>query len=303
VLAIPPEHATGIFACGPLATGSPPVDLGELVLGLEGSLSGEVTGFGPEGPWDIELHWAGAEAAARFEPFSLVETTRADSRGRFTFTELQPDRYRLVLLDPATKRSSILVEELVDLAPGEQRSDVVLRPDARTIRGALAAGGKIRCKVRLFALAEPDVELRATTTDGDGRFRLSAPEPGPFRLVFDHVGLQYESRTIEPVEAGTTDLVVELVEFHSTHVIRGVVTVEGAPAPEDLFLSFWSSETGERLARVAFLDADGRFEMKDLRDEPYDVGVLDFDNRFEPVRIAGVRPDGEELELTLVPKR
>jgi len=215
---------------------------------------------------------------------------------------LQPDRYRLVLLDPETKRSSTLIEEPVDLAPGEQRS-VVLRPDGRMIRGTLAAGGKIRCKVRLSALAEPDVELRATFTDGEGRFRLTAPEPGPFRLVVDDVGLQYESVTIQPVEAATTDLVVELVKFHSTHSIRGVVTVDGAPAPEDLYLSFWSSGTGERLARVAFLDVDGRFEMKDLRDEPYDVGVLDFDNRFEPVRVAGVRPDGEELELALVPKR
>ena len=65
---------------------------------------------------------------------------------------------------------------------------------------------------------------------------------------------------------------------------------------------FRSSGTGERLGRVAFLDVDGRFEMENLRDEPYDVGVLDFENRFEPVRVPRVRPDGEALELALVRK-
>ncbi len=34
-----------------------------------------------------------------------------------------------------------------------------------------------------------------------------------------------------------------------------------------------------------------------------DVGVLDPDDLFGPVRIARVRPDGQELELSLVPKR
>lgn len=303
VLALAPGQPTGVFACGPIAPGSAPVDLGELVLGLQGSIAGEAGGApGAAGPWDVELHWSDPDAATQVESFGLVETTRADPRGRFAFTGLLPGRYRLALLDPETKRSTVLEEGLVELAPGERRAGVVLRPGGRAIRGTLARGGKIRCRVRLFALAEPEVELRETFTDGEGRFRLAAPEPGPFRVVFDELGLLYESRIIEPVEAGTVDLFVELAEFRSTHAIRGVVTVEGAPAPADLFISFWSSGTGERLGRVAFLDVDGRFEMENLRDEPYDVGVLDFENRFEPVRVPRVRPDGEALELALVRK-
>jgi hypothetical protein len=53
------------------------------------------------------------------------------------------------------------------------------------------------------------------------------------------------------------------------------------------------------LQRVAFIDADGWFELRNLRDTPYDLELLDFDGRFEPARLADVRPGDAEVELAV----
>jgi hypothetical protein len=68
---------------------------------------------------------------------------------------------------------------------------------------------------------------------------------------------------------------------------------------KDLCVRFLDAGTGLALQRVAFIDADGWFELRNLRDTPYDLELLDFDGRFEPARLADVRPGDAEVELAV----
>jgi hypothetical protein len=157
--------------------------------------------------------------------------------------------------------------------------------------------------VSLFALTAPEKELATASTDRDGVFRLHAEAPGPFRLVVEDRQLLLESRMLEPVELGSVDLVLELGEFHSSFEIRGELVLESGELPEGVYVGFRAVRTGERLQRVAIPEFDGRFTMRNLRDEAYDMDLVDVAGHFEPVRRAGVRPGGEDVELRLVRRK
>jgi hypothetical protein len=79
--------------------------------------------------------------------------------------------------------------------------------------------------------------------------------------------------------------------------------MEAGPVPEKVFVSFRDTRTQERLGRVAIPEADGTFAMKNLRDGAYDLELVDFEGRWEPVRIDGVLPGGQPVEMRLVPRR
>src|SRR6185436_17742897 len=149
----------------------------------------------------------------------------------------------------------------------------------------------------------PEKELAVASTDSGGVFRLHVDHPGPFRLVVEDRQLLLESRVLEPVELGSVDLVLELGEFHSSFEIRGALVLESGELPEGVYVGFRDVRTGERLQRVAIPEFDGAFTMRNLRDEAYDLELVDVAGLFEPVRLAGVRPGAEDVELRLVPRK
>ena len=110
------------------------------------------------------------------------------------------------------------------------------------------------------------------------------------------------SRALD-VATGTGDLAIELAEFRSTHAIRGVLLPDSGAVAENVYISFRDPRTQERLARVAIPEADGTFTMRNLRDQAYDLELVDFESRWEPVRIDGVRPGGAPVEVRLTPRR
>jgi RNA polymerase sigma-70 factor (ECF subfamily) len=309
VLVLAAGHATGVFACGPFAGGAS-VELEEFVLAPGGSLAGNV----PEGAnaesFLVRLYWAGDEGEHLSALETHLETTRADPRGRFAFDGLAPGRYRLALVDPAARRSHASSAELaeirVELRAGEERRGLAFRPGESSVAGkVLGPGGRgvQTCRVGLFALAAPEEELATASTDRDGTFRLHVEAPGPFRLVVEDRQLLLESRVLEPVELGSTDIVLELGEFHSAFEIRGELVLESGELPEGVYVGFRDVRTGERLQRVAIPEFDGAFTMRNLRDEAYDLELVDVAGLFEPVRLAGVRPGAEDVELRLVPRK
>lgn len=308
LLVFAPGYALGIFACGPLAApaaGSPPVELGSFTLDLGGSIAGDVLDArNSGGPFFVQLHWAGEDAGGVLsERFSHLETSRTDPRGRFAFEGLAAGRYRLALwrsADPEWSETP-LAEEIVSLSAGEERQGIVLGKSQGTIRGTVTKGSGApfrQCRLRLFALSEPEKELGSAYSDEEGRFVLHVHDPGPFRIVADDQSLMFDSSSIEPVLAGD-DLSFALSEFRSEHVIRGRLLTDAGEIAENVFVSFTDTRTKERLARVAIPGPDGRFEMKNLRDVAYDLESVDFSNEFEIARIPGVRPGDDEVELRL----
>jgi len=307
-------HGLGLSGCGPFPTGSAPVELDELVLASAASLAGVVAdGSAPHEPAFVQLYWAGdgvEPTSILASQFAHVETTRPDPSGRFAFDGLAPGRYRLELVLPKSREredpSRPPAVAVVELAPGEARRDLVLGAEDSAIEGTVAdaSGASLGgCRVNLFAAATPERLLASTHTDGRGRFRLQPREAGPFRVVVDDPRLFYESRVLEPVELGTGDLAIELAEFRSTHAIRGVLLPDSGAVAENVYISFRDPRTQERLARVAIPEADGTFTMRNLRDQAYDLELVDFESRWEPVRIDGVRPGGAPVEVRLTPRR
>ena len=297
-------YATGVFARGPFPGGAT-VDLEEFVLEPGGSLAGTVPERDDDEAILVRLYWAGDEVESALDKH--IDTTRADSRGRFAFDGLAPGRYRLALVDPEARRSAsaALAETWVELAPGEERRGLVFRLGEASIAGKVSGpdGRKAgACRVSLFALEAPEKELAVANTDGAGAFRLHVDHPGPFRLVVEDRQLLLESRVLEPVELGSVDLALELAEFHSSFEIRGQLVLESGELPEGVFVGFRDARTGERLQRVAIPEFDGRFAMRNLRDEAYDLELVDMEGLFEPLHRAGVRPGDEEIELHLVPR-
>lgn len=308
VLVSAADHGLGLYACGPFPPGSAPVDLDDLVLASACAISGSVTDLADE-PCLVKLLWEDDEGGATStltRHFAHVETTRPDPGGRFAFAGLAPGRYRVELVQPRSREGAEPAVALVELAPGESRRDLVLGSEGPSVEGTVtnASGHAIRgCRVSLFAVASPERLLASAHTGAHGRFALHTREEGPLRVVVDDPGLLYESRVLEPVELDAGALAIELSEFRSSHAIRGVLVTESGPAPEKTFVAFRDSRTQERLGRVAIPEPDGTFTMHNLRDASYDLELIDFEGRWEPVRIDGVRPGGGQVEVRLIPKR
>ena len=293
--------ATGFATCGPFLGGNP-IELDELVLDAGGSIAGtvapELAAAAPEGGWLVELALEGDDPPG-LEMLAQVEAVRPDPRGAFAFPGVGPGRYRVSLLAASGRRgASAAAEEALELAPGEERL-LVLRASRDAIEGqVLDPQGKAvkNCLVRLFAQAAPERELGSVATDREGRFRLHVHEAGPFRLDFGVPTLLFAPRTLAPVEAGERSLVVELEEFHSPFAIHGRVAGEGL-AFDQLAITFYDAVSRERVARVAFVGADGRFTMENLLDSSYDLELLDFEGRHEAEGPKGVRPGDDEVVL------
>jgi hypothetical protein len=310
LLVLAERYATGIFSCGPFdarASGAVPADIGTLTLDAAGSIAGDVVEARAGKPYFVRLHWEEDRTASLAAGFSLVETARTDSRGRFAFQALPAGSYRLAL-SPTARANSWeipLAEEIVAIAAGEHRKDVVLGASIEAITGTVTKeSGEAfrRCRVRLYSLSSPARELAVVYSDSDGRFRLLVHAPGPFRVVADDPQLLFDSRAIEPV-AVHQDLRFVLPEFRSEHVITGRVITIAGEVPKDVFVGFTDPVTKERLSRFAIPGPDGRFEMKNLRGVAYDVESVDFLGRHETARITGVWPGRADVELRLSPRR
>lgn len=301
-----------VSAFGPFGSGSPPSNLGALPLEAPASIAGEVPGLQLPEQWTlVRLVWAGEdEEGSRARLASLLATVRTDRRGRFAFHQLASGRYRLELLKLKTGVSQAGEAPValctLDLRPGEARRNVVLRFDERAVCGRVVDESKGPIQNRTVTLRDFDARGPVVTsglTSASGAFRLPVESAGPFHLTVSDPMLFFETCTLEQVLAGEPGIELVMPAFRSPFSIRGRVREESGRPAERVLVAFTDAFSGEKLGRLGSPDENGRFEMRNLRDRPYHVEVLDYEGRYEPLRLMNVKPLGDEIELQLVPRK
>ena len=287
-------RGTGVFAAGPFARSAEKANLGTLALERPAAIRGRVEGLGAGERGLVRLYRADERPGARRD-LAHAASARTDPAARFAFEELSSGAWELELAlgddEPACLRT-------VELTPGEVR-EVSFPARGPSIEGVVVdeSGTPIEgCKATLL---DGERVLRTSASAADGSLRIAVARDGPYRLVVEDPRLHYDSASVDRVVAGETGLRVVLPPFHSLHTIHGRLVATDGTVPERLYVSFTDATTGARLGRVALPDEHGNWEMRDLRDTPYDVELMDFGDAYEPVRVAGVRPSAEPLELSV----
>lgn len=105
----------------------------------------------------------------------------SDAEGRFAFTDLPPGKYQLIELNGNTYARIYNVT----LKAGETHTVDWDKPGPATLEGALTDHGKPLTGVHVLLndAVKPDL-IASGVTDAQGRYRLSIPELGPYRLFF-----------------------------------------------------------------------------------------------------------------------
>jgi RNA polymerase sigma-70 factor (ECF subfamily) len=294
-------HGARVLNVDPLATGSMTMDIGDIELSPPSSIAGLVEGQSlHDGSHIVRLHANGGPDDDR----SRLGSTRPDPRGRFVFDSLGAGRYRVELVTRTTtgteKEERVVVSRTIELRAGESTNDVVLRASSAEIRGRVVGpdGSALGdCRVRLFGAESASEPIASTYTSVDGRFQLPTDAEGPLRLFVDDPRLFHDSRTVDGVQPGGDEISITLEAFRSTFTIRGRVIDASGKSPERVYVAFTDTTTKERLSRVALPDEAGRFDMNDLRDVAYDLELVDFGNLYKPVKVANVKPSGEDVVL------
>ena len=297
-----PGYAVTFVTIGPL--GGAPVALGDLVLTRGEVLAGEVRRrvSNANGP-DTVL----ASLVTDRTQDVTVGATYVDAQGTFRFDDLAPGTYALELLpwddEAARPGDDALVRRTVSLGPGSAGRPVVLELGA-TIRGRVVGpdGKRARAVVSLHP-AEGAPALDRTEVERDGSFEFPAGDRGPFFLLASDPTLLFDPAVQDRVLAGTHDVELRLRPRATGQRITGrILNEDGTPAA-DVYVHYTDTRTGVRLARVGIPDEQGWFETDNLDDTPYDLLIVDFDDRYEPASMEGVAPNGEPVELELVRRR
>jgi protocatechuate 3,4-dioxygenase beta subunit len=200
----------------------------------------------------------------------------ASRAGEFTIPEVDPGPQRLLVrgtgFAPATGR--------VDVAAGAERdAGVILLERGRTVRGrVLGAGGRpvagalVVAGPRVHAGASSLIHplaadersgVRATTSDGDGRFELTGLEPADVVVAAEH---EREGRSPAVTAAHGVDRPVDLplAAFASVH---GTVSRSGRPSAGQVS----ATQRGTRL-HVAFeAGEDGAYDLARLAAGEYTI--------------------------------
>ena len=298
-------HGTGAFTVGPLPRSTGTADLGDLVLSRPGSIAGRVEKEPQPGTtWLVRLLWNGDPPhATPGQRLAHLASARADPRGRFTFSALGPGPYRLQLVASPQSRKrgdGTVVEALtVELKAGEALDGVVFAAgDSVSGRIVDTQGAPVPdCRVSLHSGSSSTTPLAVANADDEGRFRLPLETEGPFEIVVEDPRLFHESRIVEGVRAGDAERRIVLDPYLSEFAIRGRIVDPGGRPLAQVYVAFTDTTTKKRLGRVAIPDESGRFDMRNLRDLPYDVELVDFGDVYHPAKLPGVRPSGDDVLL------
>jgi protocatechuate 3,4-dioxygenase beta subunit len=206
------------------------------------------------------------------------QTTRSDTAGSWSFTDVEPGRYVLSATAPGFLAG--LLPEL-ELRPGADRSGLELRlePGGHTLSGTVfdKTGGVIEGALVQLTPQSGVLRLREresifTLSDEEGRYTLQVPE-GRHRVRASHPDYSSASLVLELGEGALSQ------DFTLTPsaVIEGVVLRErdGAPVPGAEVM--WGRE------RMTILPDGGRVGIRDRGGKV----LADADGRF---RIRGLSP-------------
>jgi hypothetical protein len=180
--------------------------------------------------------------------------TRADEDGAFHLTGLAPGVVALLARAPGLAPGPAVV---LDLLPGEERSDVVLamRRGSRVVGEVLDASGGPERGARVSAL----LPRTSVETDEQGRFELDGLAAGRQELrATTSTGLELR-RTVE-LDEGATERVRLAVPGDPSVRLHGVVTAEALGAVEGRVRAERVDDEGLALACVAELEL-GTYEL------------------------------------------
>ena len=291
-----PSHGRATRTLGPWAReveDAGPIDIGDVVLAPPGAIAGRIEG-GPDGPARVVLESTGSSGLR----LGVRRVEGQGPRARFRFDGLGPGSYRL---SAAPSEGEPFATRIVELLAGEVRADVVLGGGA-SLEGVVLTEAGRPVRSAFVSIVEADRVHAEAHVDDAGRFRLQLDGNGPFRLIVEDLALSYETVVLEEVVPAPDPLEIRTWPFLSPHSIRGRVVLSDGTAAEGVFVGFTDTETGRRLSRVGIVEAGGSFEMRNLRDRAYDVDLVDFDGRYQPVLMRGVLPSGDELRIEVEPK-
>lgn len=190
----------------------------------------------------------------------LRETGFTDALGSVEFEDARGLALRVLIEAPGHPR----VAEVSDEAPEEITvvlpEGVLVEGSVTAVRGRTAVAG---ASVTLLA----NGSRRGTTTDVDGRFRLSDVSPGRARLVIAHPDYAETSFEVEIAETGRRDRALELppVDLEEPGSVEGHVfdaegnPVRGARVSAGIAQSYLPA--GALPTDVAVTDDDGRFTL------------------------------------------
>ena len=266
--------------------------IGDLAMSAPASISGSI----PDATRHDKIGLLRVDGGAHLP----VAQQLADRRGEFRFTGLGAGRYRLERY-AATGGGShadtpcAYIER--DLAAGEHCRGIELLAREK-IRGTVTDpdGAPLRgIRVRLF---DGDRSVALTVTETDGRFALLPSDGGELRVVADDLSLIWGSAE-QPVLPGSRPLTLKLEPHVTAFSIAGTVLDEAGRAVPGLYVSVVRVKTGERLARVGIPGEGGGFEVENLGDEPYRLGIVDFDDEWIAKEEVVTRPNAEPVALTV----
>jgi carboxypeptidase family protein/PDZ domain-containing protein len=256
----------GIAVEGLVVWLAPAVEYLGVVLGADG---------GPIAGAEVRLLGAGADERALYP---LAERFLSDARGELRFHA--PDWAVLVARKPgfASARAAVDIAAQIShrlelrLKPGAAPgpADANLRLAGRVVdrEGKPIAGAKV---VAAGNDAEGLGGATAATSGDDGRFALAGLLPGPHVVTAGREGYAAARRNVT-VTAGMDDLVLTLAPGGS---IAGRVVDAATGAPVPAFTVVVLGRDGPlrelEIATQAVIDAEGRFQLSDLPDEPLRV--------------------------------
>lgn len=283
------------------------VDVGDLVLEEACVVRGLVRErpFDREDPDLIEVRKVIPQRGEHPSYRQLLRVVSVTPSGHFVMDRLSAGVYELTLKGPDKASSSgwvILARHHLSIRAGEVIEDLILRPTP-PIRGFVRlADGRVPAKGLVGLRLTKDGKKQVSDKIGaDGSFEIVPPGPGPFFLTARDPELLHLSMTLEGVMAGQEGIEFVLQPRATGHTVRGrVLDVHGEPVG-GVKIQFTNATTRAIVARVAVPDARGWFSLDNLDDVAYDLRVMDFEGRFEPASLTGVRPGDEGVELQLQP--
>jgi len=190
----------------------------------------------------------------RFED-ELHDTT--DAAGVFELVRLRPGRLAIAAFSPTGAPSE---RRELELAPGEELTDVVLRlrAGARLTGEVLGLDGRPQAELEVGL--DGDGAFASCTTDRAGRFEAEGLAPGPLEVVAEIAGgLELHAR-VELRDGETTH--VQLAPPRTTVRVHGHVTVDGQPLPNaDVFADPVVDDGGGAQSAATETDAEGAYAL------------------------------------------
>jgi len=257
---------------------------------------------------------------------NTVGASQANDLGEFDVVDLPPGRYYFQVMAPSPRTvpphtrwthpeeayavtyypnvRELSQATATDVAAGAHLSNIDFhlgKMPAFHIRGTISgvvSGAGAEGRVQVAPLSGSRENIAGTALQADGTFDLRGLVSGAYSLSYLRFGVRGQSGIGQTISVSDSDVNgVNLID-KPTIAISGTVTVEGTQPNE---LNIQISIAAEReMAAMGAPSADGRFEIKDIPPQVYQVEVSNFrpGTYVKSIRFGDHEIPSGELDLT-----